>query len=296
MLEGVLHLNKIWNLFKEEHIMKKIIALLLALGMMLGCACAYATSFEDLQNMLRNNGTATEPPATQAPAQDEGPQGFLLVDSMDGLTVTNYNVVTRDSTNYVYVYLYLEVTNRGDRAVEIDGEFSVMDTSGKLAEEQNYLYAYPPVVAPGEVSYVSEYVMVRKGDAVKGYADIGQVQLKLFRDSYNREPSLPTYVQSAAQVGPGVDKYGNRVDGVFRVAVMNNTGADLVSPDVVVALYDANGQLLYVDHSAVSCFNGLSIPNGNGFVVDGNMNVNVAEILKADGWVVDNIKSIVYMK
>lgn len=274
--------------------MKKIFCLVLALCMLMACTCASASTFDALQDMLRNSGNAPE--TSQAPAVTEAPaqNGFFVTDCQDGLGVSQYNVFTLESTNYVYVYMYMEVTNNGDRAVEVDGEIAVMDAAGTVVKDQSYLYAYPSVIAPGETAYVDEYVMVAKKDTIASGADIAQVKLSLFRDAYNREPTLPTYTQSAAEVGSGVNRYGNQVDNMYRVAVLNNSGADLVSPYVAIAMYDAAGQLLYVDHDHVEGSGTLTIPNGNGFVVTNYMESDIREYFAQNGMVVKSIKSVAY--
>lgn len=274
--------------------MKKIFCLVLVLCMLMICTCASASTFDALQDMLRNSGNAAE--ATQAPAATEAPAqtGFFVTDCQDGLSVSQYNVFTLDSTNYVYVYMYMEVTNNGDRAVEVDGEIAVMDAAGTVVKDQSYLYTYPSVIAPGETAYMDEYVMVAKKDTIASGADVAQIKLSLFRDAYNREPSLPTYTQSAAEVGSGVNRYGSQVDNMYRVAVLNNTGADLVTPKLAVAMYDAAGRLLYVDHDLVEGSGTLTIPNGNGFMVTNYMASDISEYLAQKGMVVNSIKSVVY--
>lgn len=276
--------------------MKKLLALVLALCLMLGCSAAYATSFEALQDMLRNAANGGEEPEETQEPQEESQDGVFVAEGADGLSVTKYHVMTKESTNYVYVYLFLEVTNNGSSAVETDGEFYVYDTAGKEVEDQSYLNTYPAVLGPGQTGYVSEYVMVSKKDTgVKSGNDIGQVRMKLYRESYNRNPDLPTFAQSAGEVGAGKDKYGNQQAHVYRVAVANNTGSDLTSPHVVVALYDNQGRLVYVDQSQVNCFSGVTIPNGNGLVVEGNVPTDLSEGIVAAGIVVDSIQTLAYV-
>lgn len=294
--------------------MKKIVALVLCLCLMLGCACASASSFEDLQKLLRGGSEETETTeaaeSTEATESTEGAgtgdviapvavaQGgvSLTAECADGLKLVDHNVIAVDEeySSYIYVYIYLELTNEGSDAVKVDGAYEVLDTADAIQGTQDYLRAYPSVIAPGETAYACDYIMIEKGAAVPDAASIAQVKVKLNRSAYSSGSEPYTHVESSAQIGTGVDDWGYDVSNLYCVSVVNNSGRDLADPGVAVGLYDAAGKLVCAAAAETYCAGTLLIPAGGSFKVQDAVAYDISERLAQQGITITTIRSIAY--
>lgn len=304
--------------------MKKIVALVLCLCLMLGCACASASSFEDLQKLLRDGSEETETTeaaesaeATESTEVTESTEGAgtgdviapvavsaavaqggvsLTAECADGLKLVDHNVIALDEeySSYIYVYIYLELTNEGSDAVKVDGAYEVLDTADAIQGTQDYLRAYPSVIAPGETAYACDYIMIEKGAAVPDAASIAQVKVKLNRSAYSSGSEPYTHVESSAQIGTGVDDWGYDVSNLYCVSVVNNSGRDLADPGVAVGLYDAAGKLVCAAAAETYCAGTLLIPAGGSFKVQDAVAYDISERLAQQGITITTIRSIAY--
>lgn len=119
--------------------MKKILALVMALCLLMGCSTAMAA-------------------------------GKLVVNQ------ETYTPIEMYSDSF-YAYIFAEVTNTGDKNVEFgSGIFEVLNADGDAIESFDLYSAYPEVLAPGEVGYVAYY---RSVDDAKSLEDIPDYMLTI---------------------------------------------------------------------------------------------------------------------
>ncbi len=248
--------------------MKKWIALLTALCLVFTCTCAMATStFEQLQDLLKNKNNASDP-ASQEPAAEAEDGGFITSECLSGLTVVNTGYfIQDDSRSYLDLYLFVEVRNDGKNVVALDGSIQVINKDGAVVEDKSYLSFSPSVIAPGETAFLGDSLLISKDDGAATADEVGGVHLVVQSDRYASNPQALTYVESTAEVTQGFGLFGSAT--VMRVGVANTIDKPLIDPGVVAALYDDQGRLVYVEDASLgSSLATAIIPSGSSFVLD----------------------------
>ena len=183
--------------------MKKIVALVLTLCLVLTSTAAMATSsFDSLQQMLRGGNTAETtapdvavPEETVAPAPEAEENSLVTVDASNNLSVPDVNVIvsTEDYSSFIDCYVYAIISNDGDKNIALDGSISVKDTEGNLLEEQSYLFPTPSVLEPGATAVLVENMLVSKTDTVTLPEHIGSIELTVMKDKYGDDTKVPVY-------------------------------------------------------------------------------------------------------
>ena len=268
--------------------MKKYLALLLGLCLALNLACASASSFGELQNMLRG-GSTEETSAANAGA------GFAMTfNAKDGLTILDGNcVITADDySSFIDCYVYAVIRNDGGSPVAVEGGIVATDAQGNTLEEQNYIFACPDVLAPGETAMVAEYVLISKTDSVTLPGHVAGVALSVNADPYAFSTDAPARVPVEAEITRSLDDYGSMVD-VVRFTLTNNTGAPLRNPSVAAALYDAEGRLvLTVD--ADTGYDTVILPEGGTLIIESELYSYVTDYLAQTGRTLATVEALCY--
>ena len=141
-----------------------------------------------------------------------------------------------------YTYIYAEVTNSGDKAVEFNnGLWEIYDANGDTLDSEDWMYCYPDVLEPGEVGYVSAYIRLEDVDSTDAAADY---LLTVSGKSAKENPNiaLPASVEYVYAKGDYRDTHK-------LVAVVSNDTAETVYDfRVVYAVKNAAGELLFVEN------------------------------------------------
>lgn len=254
--------------------MKKFLAVLLTCVLMLGCACA-----------------ETDEAAVSEDAS------LMTVATGEGIAVVSANSVltSEDDSNYMYCYIYAEIRNDGSSDLSIDGSVQALDASGEVIDEQRYLSTLPSCIAPGETGFLIEWFMIQKTETVASVADVASISLSLEKDPYGYGSAPARHANVTVEQATGEGFFGNPVD-VARVTIINDTEADLVSPSIVVAAYDADGNLLTIAQESFVLSATVRIPAGSSLIVDLELNHDVAEWLEENGRAIADLRCIVYMR
>ena len=270
--------------------MKKLLALLVSLCLVFGCACASAATFSELQDMLRN-GSAEDTPADAAvpPADVQ----FTLL-AQDGLSILDVNcIVTADDySSFIDCYVYAVIRNDGDSAVTVEGEIALTDGDGNIVDEQPYLFSRPDVLAPGDTAMIEEYMLLSRTDAVARPEQLAGVVLSVYADPDAYSTDAPGRVQVTAEVTRSLDIFDDEVD-VVRFTLTNDTGAPLRNPLVAAALYDTEGRLVMV----VEADTGLDtviLPEGGTLIFESELYSYVAEYLAETGRTLGAVEALAY--
>jgi len=193
------------NVNKEEKVMKKIVLFALTLVMVLAAAC----------------------PAFAA--------GKLVVDQEKFYSIEPYD----DS---FYVYIYAQVSNAGDKAVEFNnGLWEIYDANGDTLDSEDWMYCYPDVLEPGEVGFLSAYMSL---DDVSSVEDAADYLLTVSGKSAKEN----TIVRLPATVKYTYTKGDYRDFHVLTATVTNDTTETVYDYRVVYAVKDAAGNLLFVEN------------------------------------------------
>lgn len=140
-------------------------------------------------------------------------------------------------------YVYAEVKNTGDKAVEFAGGLlELYDADGNSIESTDYIYFYPKVLAPDEVGYLYAYQGVEEATDKSFIADY----LLTVTSKGAKDTEKVAFITSNARyekVDLGYWGYHYAITDV-----MNASDKTFYDYDVVYALKDADGKLLYVDN------------------------------------------------
>ena len=127
------------------------------------------------------------------------------------------------------------VTNTGKVNLYVDGgSFDMEGADGSLIGVQNYVSAFPQILAPGETGYIYENTSpetaLEETPSIVPHPDISEATVDLIRYDV-------TDVSVADREYGGINVIGR---------VTNNTGEDASLVYVAIALYDADGAVVDV--------------------------------------------------
>ncbi len=153
--------------------------------------------------------------------------------------------VTQENYHYVksysdYVYAYSKVENVGDRPIKVNaGVFEVYDANGDVLTSTDYMKAYATYLQPGEYTYVKMSVEIEEGQT----PDDQMLTLTGKSDSSTSALHLP--VETKLELGV---QSGWRTYNYMYATVTNNTDDIVYDVAVVLALLDAEGNILYIEN------------------------------------------------
>ena len=138
-----------------------------------------------------------------------------------------------------YAYLYMKVVNAGDKPIAIDdGLFQLFDTSGNCLVSEEYPTTYNDYLKPGEYTYVRFSAELEDDMVVDNY----EFKLNDTTDFYYDI----TYFPFKSWFELDVDD-GWLTTNYMYAEVQNNTKELAYNIEVVFALSDKSGKLLYID-------------------------------------------------
>lgn len=188
--------------------------------------------------------------------------------------------------NYYYGYVFAELTNSGDKPVEFSsGLMELFDPDGNSISSADLYYCYPPVLQPGETAYVygNSYLEAASPDtisdfmlSVTGQGTISQTVTR-FEATARMESVEETY-----------DTYD------YIVAEIKNTlGEPLTDFEIVFAMKDEAGGLLYVISSYWSGYN-VGVMPGSSVEMRYQLGTDISTYMKDNGIVPATVEAIVY--
>lgn len=149
---------------------------------------------------------------------------------------------------YYYGYVFAELTNSGDKPVEFSsGLMELFDSDGNSLSSTDIYYCYPPVLQPGETGYVYGY----------SYVDVPSKEtIADYMLSVTGQGTISQTVTRLEATGrqETVEEYYGTYD--YLVAEIKNTlDAPVTSFELVFAMKDDAGGLIYVVYSSWSGYN-----------------------------------------
>ncbi|MGI5883713.1 MAG: FxLYD domain-containing protein [Candidatus Spyradocola sp.] len=213
---------------------KKIAAFLIALALaMTLCACSLALEPKPAEE--------TPPTATEQPTGMETPVAESMMQATKAPTSSDpqYEVGTaqvRLWTNSIgtqWMQTIIPVTNTGDRNLYVDGgSFDIESADGSLIGVQDYVSAYPQILAPGETGYIYENTSMDtpldETPTILPHPNIDAATVDLIR-------------YEVTDLGISDKEYGG-IHVFGRVTNTSDAAASLVY--IAVALYDADGNVV----------------------------------------------------
>lgn len=228
--------------------MKKLLSLVLALCLMLGCTTALAA-------------------------------GKLVVNQETYTPLEPY----KDS---FYAYIFVEVTNAGDKNVEFgSGIMEVLNADGDALESFDLYTCHPEVLAPGEVGYIA---YSRSVDDITSVEDIPDYMLTVSGKSSKDEAALRLPATAVVEEVP----YWSDTQYRVTITITNNTDKTIYDAYVPYALYDAEGKLLYADYTTL--YN-VGLPAGATIEMRQTVSDSFLKLWKANGTIPTTVSTFAYV-
>ena len=163
------------------------------------------------------------------------------------LTITHKNFMVVESYS-TYGYLFARVENTGDAPIAIgNGALAIFDTNDGIMETSDYVSAYPynAILNPGESVYIRDWAVLDDGVTA---ADIGDWKFSI--KPYDYEGSAITRIPCEVTASlNGSDSYDNYIYVTFTAP----EGDVIYDAGVVVALFDANGNIIFANNDTADC-------------------------------------------
>lgn len=137
-------------------------------------------------------------------------------------------------------YFFAKVENAGDAAIGVgSGDFVVFSDDDEILLSQSYVSTIPSyvILEPGEYLYINNFLW---DSALEG-AVIGDYKFSISGTEYNE--TLTRFPCEATFDFPGAGTYENYIYVTFT----NTTTAPALDCYAIAALYDTEGNLIYVD-------------------------------------------------
>ena len=185
-----------------------------------------------------------------------------------------------------YGYLYAKVENVGDKPIKVNaGLLEIYDENGDPLTSTDYINAYVTYLQPGAYTYVRAYDEVEQGlDAVDDY--MFTVSGKSDKDTevivfpceayYEVDTSNPYWTK-------------NNMYATFT----NTSDKPLYNIEVVAALLDAEGNILYVESDTM--YNN-ALHAGSTVTVRFDVSSSFIEYYEANGFVPVSVDALAYAK
>lgn len=190
------------------------------------------------------------------------------------------------SGDNVYGYLYAQTENTGDKSIEYsDGLFELYDADGEVLASNAYLTCCPRVLQAGETGFV--YATYLKAEGATSPADVADYSVSV--TGKGKGSYVVRRFPSQARVETLVGKYSTDID--MYVTVTNDSDAIVYDMDVVAALKDSEGNVVYVGTD--SAYN-IGIPAGGSIEFCISVSSSIVEYFTECGFTADVIECIAY--
>lgn len=152
--------------------------------------------------------------------------------------------VAQENFHYVtsfwnYGYAYAKVENIGDKPIKVNaGVLEIYDANGEVLTSEDYVQAYATYLQPGEYTYVEIYDELEEGQIPDDY------MMTLTGKSENDKLAYRLPVEASFELG--VQQGWWEYDYLY-ATVTNPTEEIMYNVEVVFALLDAEGNIIYVE-------------------------------------------------
>ena len=205
-----------------------------------------------------------------------------IVSAEGKLTVTDKTVVINDGDDSGHFYAKIE--NDGDTPIGIDnGKLVLFSENDDILETSEYIGAYPSrlILNPGEYTYLSEFLW---NSSLKNQK-IGDIKFSIGSTDRGKEViSIPCEAVCSIE---GSDSYDNYI----YVTIKNEDKQIRFGYYVVVALYDTDGKLIYVDQN---CYEKIGLHPDSSFTVGMYVDNDSLEYYEANNIEIGSADAIVY--
>jgi len=185
-----------------------------------------------------------------------------------------------------YPMIFGEVSNTGNKPVEFNsGLLEIFDPDGNSLAYSDIYYCYPPVLQPGETGYVYTYNYVEAPSA----ETVSDFMLTVTGKGSIEHSILG--LSASAKYEQRSDDYGTY--DYLVAQVVNDTDQPIGYGEVVFAMKDADGSLLYVTSTSWNWYN-VSLLPGSSVEVALQMDASFLTYMQENGIVPASVEAIAY--
>lgn len=199
--------------------------------------------------------------------------------------------VAQENTHYItsysnYFYAYAKVENTGDKAIKVNaGVLEVYNADGDAITSSDYVNAYACYLQPGEYTYVSVYEDVEEDQTPDDYSLT--LTGKADKDTVNQRFAAETKLELNVDAGWTTRNY-------MYATVTNTTDDVLYDLEIVMALLDAEGNILYIDSD--SLYNERGLTPGSSMVFRKDISSSFIEYFENNNLVPASVDAIAYIE
>lgn len=199
--------------------------------------------------------------------------------------------VAQENTHFItsysnYFYAYAKVENTGDKDIKVNaGVMEVYNADGDAITSSDWINAYARYLQPGEYTYVCVYEDIDDGLTPDDYSLT--ITGKADKDSANQRFAAETKLELDVDAGWTTRNY-------MYATVTNTTDDVLYDLEIVMALLDAEGNILYLDSDSLYSERGLT--PGSSMVFRKDIPSNFMDYFEANSLVPATVDAIAYIE
>jgi len=211
---------------------------------------------------------------------------FVSAMAAGKIQVTQENFIVTNGY-WMYGYAYARIDNVGDKPIKVNaGILEIFDENGDAITSSDYLGAFAEYLQPGEYTYAYIYSEI---DGVEE-SDVDDYMLTITGKSDNdytslRLPVTTDYVED-------VEYWYSTYDYMY-ATVTNNTDEPLYDVEVVLALLDADGNILYM--TSASMYSDKAIMPGSSIQIKEYVDTYFIECYEKLGLVPVSVDAIAFV-
>lgn len=196
----------------------------------------------------------------------------------------NFHVIQSYS---VYGYAYAKVANVGDKPIKINtGLLEIFDANGDTLTSTDYYHEYAEYLQPDEYTYVRMSDEVEEVDAIEVDDYMLTITGKADVDHFSYRFPCTTSYEPNVQEDYWTYNY-------MYATFTNDTEEPVYDISVVLALLDAEGNILYMDDTDL--YNDKAVMPGSSITVRKDVSSSFIEYFEKNGLVPTSVDAIAYV-
>lgn len=198
----------------------------------------------------------------------------------------NTYFITEYGSNY---YAFAKVENSGDKAIKVNGGvLEVYDAEGTAISSSDWIEAFACYLEPGEYTYV--LVNCYEGFEDDSLPDDYALTLNGKADKDCSNVRFP--VETELKLNVRVDEWN--VEDYMYATVTNNTDETVYDLQMVLALLDAEGNILYVEEEGL--YDSIGLAPGSSLVIRKYISPDFKAYYEANGLTPTSVDAIAYIE
>lgn len=187
----------------------------------------------------------------------------------------------------LYGYVYAKVSNVGDRPIKVNtGLLEIFNADGDALTSTDSFSAYAKYLQPGEYTYMKLYDEIENAES----SDVDDYMLTVTGKSSNDYISKRLPCVSAYE--PDI-KDGHYTRNYMYATVTNDTDEPIYAINIVMALLDAEGNILYI--ASDNLYDSRALMPGSSLMFRCDVDSDHIKYMQENGYVPVEVDAIAYV-